>query len=160
LSDLRIHRIGSEDLSEVKQLLTSDRPGYGQYFQAWDMSHDAWASMISGARMDGYWGMRIDRTMAGLFMLRGLDAGYKAPAYGIYVAEAFSGKGLAKLSLCFAVAWCLINAHEEIMLTVHPDHTRARALYENAGFRFYGEHSGMGHCIMRKRLAGSGVSNG
>jgi GNAT superfamily N-acetyltransferase len=85
-------------------------------------------------------------------MLRGLDAGFASPAFGVYVAERHAGRRLGTVALAFAEAWCSLNGCPEIMLTVHPDHARARQLYEDRGFVASGESSAVGNLVYRKPL--------
>ncbi|MBL8155080.1 MAG: GNAT family N-acetyltransferase, partial [Anaerolineae bacterium] len=72
--------------------------------------------------------------LAGFFMLRGWDAGYDVPAYGVTIAQAYSGLGLARLSLDLSKTICRLRQVKRLMLKVHPENTVAKRLYEQAGF--------------------------
>jgi GNAT superfamily N-acetyltransferase len=149
LSELEVRRLGAGDARAVLTLLATDPPAYRRHFEA-DPAEIA--SRIDDAVADRYWGIFVGGTLAALVMLRGLDAGFSAPAFGVYVAQEQSGSGLAALGLAVAQTWCRANALPEIMLTVHPENDRARRMYEREGFVPDGARSTLGHLIYRKRL--------
>lgn len=153
MSELEVRRLAASDAPAVSALLAVDPPDYRRHFQPFSTDPTEIASEIGRAERDRYWGLFTDGALAGLLMLRGLDAGYVVPAFGVYVAHDLSGKGLGTVALAFAQAWCRLNGCPEIMLTVHPDNAGARRMYERDGFVADGERSGVGHLIYRKRLA-------
>ena len=73
---------------------------------------------------------------AGFYMLRGLDEGFPDPMYGVFVAEQFAGRGLARLTLAHAEAQCRLNGWGRLRLKVDPHNTRAHRIYETGGFAF------------------------
>lgn len=152
MSELQIRALGPADASSLSTLLSADRPAYREHFQGLRADEAELAATIAGAVRDCYWGILVDGQLATLVMLRGLDAGYIAPAFGVYVGERWSGHGLASLALAFAESWCRLAGCPELMLTVHADNEAARRLYEREGFRFAGEHSPRGQRIYRKSL--------
>jgi RimJ/RimL family protein N-acetyltransferase len=152
LSDLLIRRLEPRDAEALSGLLVRDPPSYRQYFVGLPDDPGGLAVMLERARDDLYWGLHWNGQLVGVVMLRGLDDGFAVPAFGVYIAQAHAGKGLSRLALEHATAFCRLSGREEIMLTVHPDHYRARALYERAGFRSTGELSRIGHGVYRKAL--------
>jgi GNAT superfamily N-acetyltransferase len=153
LSDPVIRRLTSADAADLSRLLTEDDARYRAYFVGLDTAPPALARMIEDARRDRFWGIAIDGTLAGLIMLRGLDAGYDAPAFGVYVAQSWSRRGLGRLAMVYAEAWCRLEGCAELMLSVDADNVQARRIYEDEGFDATGEKTDRGHAIMRKRLA-------
>lgn len=152
MSEIEIRRLGGDDAPALNRLLTADPAEYRRYFH-FAPEVAAAESILTSAVEDRYWGISVEpRDLAALVMLRGIDEGFLAPAFGVYVAQAWSGRGLATLALRFAETWCRVNGCSEIMLTVHPDHAPARHMYERDGFRFSGEHSQLGYRIYRKSL--------
>jgi len=129
-----------------------DPEAYRRFFLAFDTDVPQIAAVLAAAKRDRYWGIRIGASLAGVFMLRGLDEGYPTPAFGVYIAGAAAGRGLSQLALQFAIAWCRIAGHGELMLTVHQDHAAAIHVYEKYGFVFSGQLSSRGHRIYRKPL--------
>jgi ribosomal-protein-alanine N-acetyltransferase len=79
-------------------------------------------------------GFFIDGNLVGFFMLRGWDAGYEIPSYGIVIDQDFTGYGFAKLSLEYSKTLCLLRGTKKIMLKVHVDNIRAEEIYKKAGF--------------------------
>lgn len=156
MTELGIRRLSDADADAVATLLSADPPKYRAHFDPFTVDAAAIALALSRASRDRYWGLTADGELVGLMLLRGLDAGYAVPALGVYVAEQWSRRGLARLTLAFAEAWCRLNQLEELMLTVHPENAPARGLYERSGFRFDGEHSERGHRIYRKSLSDRG----
>jgi RimJ/RimL family protein N-acetyltransferase len=152
LSKLEIRSLTEADAVAVSRLLTADPPEYREHFHPFPADEESVRSVLGAATRDAYWGVWSGESLLGLVMLRGLDAGFSAPAFGVYVARAASGSGIATLALVLAEAWCRLNGHAEVMLTVHPDNASARRLYEAKGYRFTGEQSASGHRIYRKPL--------
>jgi RimJ/RimL family protein N-acetyltransferase len=152
--ELRVLR--ETDAEAMSRLLTEDPSDYGKHFHPFAPEPEAIRQTLAAAVEDVYWGVwaRGSELLA-IVMLRGLDAGFRAPSFGVYVARAASGAGIAGFALAFAESWCRLTGREQLMLTVHPENDVARRLYEARGFRFAGEHSEGGHRIYRKPLAGS-----
>lgn len=138
----------SADLSTV---LTASRPEYLAHFHPFAFDTETVRGQIERARRDRYWGIRVAGELAGFFMLRGFDEGYERPAFGVFIAEDFAGRGLAHRALNEATRWCEENAVREMMLTVYEENTAAVRVYENAGFAATGHNRGK--IIMSKRLS-------
>jgi len=153
LNDLRIHILKPADAPDLNHLLTADEPEYRRYFSPFEPSAESIAAILARAQRDRYWGIRSDAVLVGMFMLRGFDDGYRVPAFGVYISQTCSHKGLGNLALQYALAWCRLNSLDEIMLSVHPDNASARRIYEREGFEFNAEYSSKGHWIYRKKLA-------
>ncbi len=151
LQDITIFRLLPEHASELAAALRADADDYQQYFIPFSFEADSLHERLEAARADRYWGLRCGDTLAGFFMLRGFDEGYKRPAYGVYITRPFARKGLASLTLRYCISWCRLNAVEALMLKVHPDNTPARTMYEREGFRFLEVDSRNGHHVMELR---------
>ena len=134
-------------------LLTADDKDYRQYFVPFASTGiTSLEKRLASASEDRYWGIWFkDNILAGFFMLRGFDEGYMRPSFGVYIAGAYSGKGLAGFALDYSMSWCRINNIEAMMLKVHPDNRYARRSYEKAGFTVVGTCPLTGHTVMEKR---------
>lgn len=152
MSDLRIRSLGPGDAEDLAGLLAADPPAYGRHFQPFPARVEDIVAVLGTAERDRFWGIFTDDGLAALVMLRGFEAGFDVPAFGVYVAQRHSTKGLGSLALGFAEAWCRLNGHRELMLTVDPDNGAARLLYEQKGFVHSGEQSPRGHLVYRKHL--------
>lgn len=76
----------------------------------------------------------MGRRLVGFYMLRGFDEGYTTPSYGVWIAPEYSSKGLAKLTLSHAFAFCRLHRINKLMLKVYPDNAVAKKLFEKNGF--------------------------
>lgn len=151
MNDLLVSRLSPADTTTLSMLLTSDENEYRQYFIPFASDIKSLEERLDSVREDRYWGMWFESTLAGFFMLRGFDEGYQRPSFGVYIARAYSGKGLSRLALDYSMSWCRMNHIGVMMLKVHPDNRYARITYENAGFTVSDTCSRTGHMIMEKR---------
>lgn len=126
--------LNPRDAMQVARMLGEASPEYGRHFHPFPFDEETVLARLTAARRDRYWGIWIKEELAGLFMLRGFDAGYERPAFGVFIAERFSGQGLARLALVEAIKWCERSGVSALMLTVEQGNTRARRIYEEAGF--------------------------
>ena len=138
MKNLSIRRLRTEDSRPLSRMLCSGSRAYQEYFIPFAFDEPTVSGLLANAVRDGYWGVWIDDELAGFFMLRGFDAGFAVPAYGVSIAESHAGKGLLKLTLQYALSWCKVNGIARIMLKVHPENAVARTTYEKFGFEFQG----------------------
>lgn len=139
----------SRDLFE---LLNADPLEYRATFHGFGGSEESIRSEIEKAKKDLYWLLKVEGEIAGFFMMRGMDAGYKAPSFGIYVRKQFSGKGLAQLALSYSLCTAKLLRIEEMMLTSEDHNLAGLQIYQKAGFIDSGERSPKGLRIYRKKL--------
>jgi len=85
-------------------------------------------------------------------MLRGFDAGYEIPSYGVWVSSKFSNNGLSRLTLYHAFAFCKLNGIKTLMLKVHPENKVAKEMYESMGFKKTGFDESNDNFIYYKNL--------
>jgi GNAT superfamily N-acetyltransferase len=149
---IRIEPLLPKDAEAGVWLLSEPGDEEGRFFDGLPKEPGALRSTLSSAQADRYWAIYVEDELAGLFMLRGFDAGYSAPSFGMMVKRAFRGAGLGRLALQYAETWCRLKKVDSLMLTVSQDNRRALALYESCGFVRDGERSLKGNLICRKRL--------
>jgi len=149
---IRIEPLLPIDAEASVRLLSESGDEEGRFFDGLPKEPEALRSVFLSAKLDRYWAIYIEDMFVGLFMLRGFDAGYSAPAFGVMIKRAFRGAGLGRLALQYAEAWCRLHKVETLMLTVSQENRRALALYEACGFVNDGERSPKGNLILRKRL--------
>ncbi len=160
LTAIEIKTLAIEQSGELSDLLLSAPPEYSKYFMPFTFDRDTVTTVLSSARADRYFGIFINGKMAGFFMLRGFDQGYAIPAYGVWIAPRFAGKGLAELTLKQAIAVCRISGIDALMLKCHPKNIIARRLYERNGFVAVGKDEKNGNIIYHKNLPRSCNSQG
>ncbi len=138
------------DAADLSRLLTAAAPEYVAHFHPFEFDGENVRAELERARRDRYWGMRTDGKLAGFFMLRGFDEGYERPAFGVFIAERFAGRGLARRALAASIEWCEKNGVKEMMLKVYRENATALRIYEEAGFAVIKSHGN--EVVMTKRL--------
>jgi RimJ/RimL family protein N-acetyltransferase len=152
--DTNLARLTVGEAGELSALLMQSRAEYLAHFHPFGFEEESVRGQMEGARRDQYWGIRCGGRLAGFFMLRGFDEGYERPAFGVFVAEEFARRGLARRALTEAMKWCEENAVREMMLTVYRENTAAVRIYEEAGFVETGRNRTK--IVMTKELKGMG----
>lgn len=146
-----IRELTAQDAPALAKLLAAQRPEYLAHFHPFDFNEPTLARILADARRDRFWALCLFGEIVGFFMLRGFDACYGRPSYGVFIAESAAGRGLARTSLDFALKWCAENAVERVFLKVAPDNLRAHALYKKAGFENIGACPATGHEMLERR---------
>jgi len=149
---IRIEPLLGTDAEASVRLFSEPGDDEGHFFDGLPKEPEALRSILSSAKADRYWAMRVEDTLVGLFMLRGFDAGYSVPSFGVMIKRGFRGAGLGRLALQYAEAWCRLKHVDTLMLTVSPENRRAIMLYAAWGFVSGFERSRKGNLIYRKRL--------
>lgn len=148
--------LAPEDASAVSRLLQESPPEYMRFFHPFAFDFASVEQQLKRAKRDIFFGLEVaaawERTLAGFYMLRGLDEGYPNPMYGVFVALPFRGNGLARLTLVHAVSFCKLNGYERILLKVDPRNIHAKKLYESCGFRFLREEPGSRDVVLCKTI--------
>ncbi len=152
LIEIVVKKLGSGAAPELSQLLQNENPEYSKYFIPFDFDLLTIKTMLDRLKKDSFWGIFINDTLAGFYMLRGFDVGYEVPSYGVWIAKKFSGKGLSRLTLQHAISLCKINGVKELMLKVHPENLIAKKIYEDFGFQKTGIDLKNNNLIYNKKL--------
>lgn len=149
---LEIKRINTNQANELSDLLLKSSKEYSQHFIPFEFDLDSVITAMSKANKDMFYGVFIDSEIVGFYMLRGWDAGYEVPSYGVWIAENYSSKGISKLTLTHAISICRINSIKRLMLKVHPENLVAKKIYEDFGFVYEGIDPRIGHLIYFKDI--------
>jgi len=149
---LEIKRINISQSGELSDLLMNSSKEYSQHFIPFEFDLDSVTTAMSRAKRDMFYGIYIDNALVGFYMLRGWDAGYEVPSYGVWIAENYSSKGISKLTLTHAISICRINSIKRLMLKVHPENLVAKKIYEDFGFVYEGIDARIGHLIYFKDI--------
>ena len=149
---LEIKRINTNQAKELSNLLLKSSKEYSQHFIPFEFDLISVNAAMSKAKKDMFYGVYVENKIIGFYMLRGWDAGYDVPSYGVWIAENFSSKGISKLTLNHAISVCRINSIKRLMLKVHPDNLVAKRIYENFGFVYEGIDERIGHLIYFKDI--------
>lgn len=137
---LHIRPLTDADPAALAELLSQSAEAYTRFFHPFDFSAATIALLAFKSVVDQWFMLEVEVAglfqPAGFYMLRGLDEGFPDPMYGVFVAERYSGLGLARLTLAHAEVQCRLNGWEHIRLKVDPSNARAHKLYTSCGFRF------------------------
>lgn len=122
----------------LSKLLSGQSSEYGKFFHPFPFDRKSIKNRLSRTVRDYYWGIFSYDILMGYFMLRGWDEGYEIPSFGVLIDEAYRNRGLATLSLNFAIVVARYRCTKRIMLKVHPKNVVARSIYEKVGFKYSG----------------------
>ncbi|MCU0342229.1 MAG: GNAT family N-acetyltransferase [Ignavibacterium sp.] len=149
---LEIKRISANQAKELSELLLKSSKEYSKHFIPFEFDLENVSTAIGKANKDMFYGIYVEKKLIGFYMLRGWDAGFEVPSYGVWIAENYSSKGISKLTLNHAISICRINLIKRLMLKVHPDNLVAKKIYENFGFVYQGIDERIGHLIYFKDI--------
>ena len=134
-SAVRITPLEHRHIVQLVRLHQDAPEQYSQHFSPFSFDEATLGHILRAKLRDLYFVVLVEDNIAGMYMLRGFDEGFHSPAYGVWISHRYSGKGLALQTLEHAVITCQALACDRIMLKVHPDNQRAKAIYERFGFR-------------------------
>jgi len=149
---VEIRIISTQHAPELSELLLSSEKEYSKHFIPFNFDLESVFRVLDKVVNDLFFGIFIKNKIVGFYMLRGWDAGYEIPSYGVWISKDFSSKGLSKLTLNHAISVCKINSIKKIMLKVHPENLIAKKIYEDFGFINQGIDEKIGHLIYHKKI--------
>jgi len=114
------------DAAAVSAFMRSQSPEYLRFFYAFGADESAIAEVLSASRMDIYSGVFWQADLAGVFMLRGWDAGYEVPSFGVLIDEKYRGGAFMRLTLDTAKLICRLSGAKRLMAKIHPDNVSPR----------------------------------
>lgn len=150
-SDLTIRPLCLEDARTVSAMLIAQPPEYAHFFYAFDFKEEQIADILAKRIRDVYSGMFWRGELAGIFMLRGWDAGYDIPSFGVFVAEKYRGGAFMRISLDIAKLICRLSGTPRLMATIHPDNVSPRGATK-LGFVQTGTRTDTGNIVYHMDL--------
>lgn len=144
---LTIRSLELSDAPALSALLCAQRTVYARFFNPFKFDEATITGILRERERDIYMGIFWGGELIGFFMLRGWDAGYAVPTYGVLIAEKYRGYGLAPLSLKMAKIICQTNRAPRIMLKVDAENAGAKAVFEKERFVPAGEEIRSGKLI-------------
>lgn len=150
-SDLTFRPLGTEDAATISALLLDQPPGYARFFYAFDFSEGQIAEMLARKIRDVYSGIFWKGKLIGIFMLRGWDAGFDIPSFGVLVSEKYRGGVFMKISLEHAKLICRLSGASALMAKIHPDNISSRGA-QRLGFVQMGTEADTGNIIYHMAL--------
>lgn len=85
---------------------------------------------------------RIEGRAVSFGMLRGWQEGFEVPSLGLAVRSGEEGRGYGRSMMAALEGLARDRGVSQIRLRVHPDHARARRLYEHCGYTLRGVERG------------------
>lgn len=152
MKTIEIKKLDTSHSKELSTLLFQSDKNYSKYFIPFSFDLESINAILKEIKKDMFFGFFINNNLVGFHMLRGWDAGYEIPSYGVFISYKYSGLGLGKISLQHAISICHLNKTNKIMLKVHPENLIAKKLYELSGFVNLGIDSKNNHLIYFKDL--------
>ena len=125
-TDFTVRPLGVEDAGAVSRLLRAQPPGYVRFFYAFAFDEASVARVLAGRVRDVYSGIFWQGRLVGIFMLRGWDAGYEVPSFGVMVDERHRGRAFMRLSLETAKLIARLAGAPRLMAKIHPDNVSPR----------------------------------
>lgn len=123
----RARRLVAADAAAILNLLRTQSADYLRFFHALPREEPALQRVLMECRNDVYHGLFEEGALVGLFMLRGWDAGYEVPSFGLFIAEEARGRGYLHLTLSMAAQLCRDARATRFMAKIHPDNLAPRA---------------------------------
>ena len=125
-TDFTIRPLRVEDAGAVSALLRAQPPEYARFFYAFGSGEEEIARILAGRERDVYSGMVWRGELAAVFMLRGWDAGYEVPSFGVLVDVKHRGRAFMRISLDVAKLICRLSGAPRLMAKIHPDNVSPR----------------------------------
>lgn len=124
--DLTIRPLQTADAAALSAMLHAQPPRYARFFYAFGFDKSDIAKILAARTRDIYSGIFWEDELAGFFMLRGWDAGYEVPAFGVLIDVKHRGRGLMQLALDIAKLISRMRGAPRLMAKIHPDNVSAR----------------------------------
>lgn len=125
-TDFRIRPLAVEDAAAVSALLRAQPPEYVRFFYAFGFGEEEIARILAERRRDIYSGMFWRGELAAFFMLRGWDAGYEVPSFGVLVGVKHRGHAFMRIALDVAKLVSRLAGAPRLMAKIHPDNVSPR----------------------------------
>jgi RimJ/RimL family protein N-acetyltransferase len=152
-NSLEIIELTIDSSSLLSKKLLEENKDYIKHFIPFDFSESSIKKILSEKKLDKFYGLYSQKELIGYYMLRGIDAGFEIPSYGVWISSSYANKGLSTLTLYHAFSFCKINKIKTLMLKVHPDNSTAKNLYEKLGFKQTGFDEKINNIIYHKSIS-------
>ena len=125
-NDFAIRGLRVEDAAAVSRLLRAQPPEYVRFFYAFGFDEGEIARVLGARGKDVYSGMFWRGELAAFFMLRGWDAGYEVPSFGVVVGVRHRGLAFMRIALDVAKLVSRLAGAPRLMAKIHPDNVSPR----------------------------------
>lgn len=125
-NDFAIRELRAEDAAAVSSMLRAQPPEYVRFFYAFGFDEEEIARVLVARTKDIYSGIFWRGELAAFFMLRGWDAGYEVPSFGVVVDARHRGLSFMRIALDVAKLVCRLAGAPRLMAKIHPDNVSPR----------------------------------
>jgi RimJ/RimL family protein N-acetyltransferase len=150
-ADFTIRALGVADAAAVSGLLRAQPPEYARFFYAFGPGEEEIKRLLAARERDVYSGMFWRGELVGVFMLRGWDAGYEVPSFGVLVDVKHRGLAFMRISLDVAKLICRLSGAKRLMAKIHPDNVSPRGA-RRLGFVQTGVEAETGNVVYHMEL--------
>ncbi|MEP6900114.1 MAG: hypothetical protein ABJA66_00105 [Actinomycetota bacterium] len=123
---LSIRSLEMPDVSGISAFMRRQPAEYLRFFYAFGADEPAIVEMLINAEKDVYSGVFWQADLIGIFMLRGWDAGFEVPSFGVLIDEKYRGGAFMRLTLDTAKLICRLSGAKRLMAKIHPDNVSPR----------------------------------
>lgn len=146
-----IRPLEATDAAAISAFVRSQSPEYLRFFYAFGSDESAIAEMLLASEMDVYSGVFWQANLAGVFMLRGWDAGYEIPSFGVLIAQEYRGGAFMRLTLDAAKLICRLSGTKRLLAKIHPENVSPRGA-RRLGFYQTGVEESTGNIVYHLEL--------
>ncbi|MEO7634580.1 MAG: GNAT family N-acetyltransferase [Sphingomicrobium sp.] len=120
-TDLFLRPLTPADAAIAAGLLADQPADYLKYFHPFGADEMTIAETLGARDRDVYSGLFLGGALICIFMLRGWDAGFTIPSFGLVVAANRRGREVLTVALEAAKLTARLAGAERIMCKVHPE---------------------------------------
>jgi hypothetical protein len=146
-----IRPLSPQDAAAVSGFLESQPREDSRFFYAFGADRSSIFEMLAEASSDVYAGVFWRSDLIGIFMLRGWDAGYETPSYGVFIDSRHRSWPLFRLTLNSGKLICRLAGVKSMMAKVHPENLSPKGMIR-LGFRQTGIEESTGNIIYHMDL--------
>ena len=150
-ADFTIRALRAGDAAAVSGLLRAQPPEYARFFYAFGSGEEEIARVLAARERDVYSGMFWRGELAAVFMLRGWDAGYEVPSFGVLVDVTRRGRAFMRIALDVAKLTCRLSGATRLMAKIHPENVSPRGA-RRLGFVQTGVEAETGNIVYHMEL--------
>lgn len=114
------------DAAVISSFMRLQSPEYLRFFYAFGSDEIVIAEILSSGKSDVYAGVFWREEMVGFFFLRGWDAGFEIPSFGVLIGEKHRGGAFLRLTLDTAKLICRLSGAKKLMAKIHPENVSPR----------------------------------
>jgi RimJ/RimL family protein N-acetyltransferase len=122
------------DAAAAAELIASQPDDYARFFYAFGTDAPALATTLGAVEKDVYAGLFWGEKLICVYMLRGWDAGYAVPTFGLIVDAEHRGQRVLTVALEAAKLTARLKGADRLMVKVHPDNEAGTAGALRLGF--------------------------